>query len=151
MKWISPSKLWIWNIFRIHLVYLHQMHINIYFIVLQVLRKIYSSYQTFSLSGLEQTQFRLAGCESNKHKQLISLHWHDHNHQLLHLYLHKHVLVQACLRVPHVVADEAKLAIVFTYFFLLFSFSSFSSPPSTFHPLRGISRAWKFVSPNILA
>ena len=28
-------------------------------------------------------------------------------------------LVQACLRAPHVVADEAKLAIVFTYFFLL--------------------------------
>ena len=27
------------------------------------------------------------------------------------------VLVQACLRAPHVVADEAKLAIVFTYFF----------------------------------
>ena len=26
-------------------------------------------------------------------------------------------LVQACLRAPHVVADEAKLAIVFTYFF----------------------------------
>ena len=47
------------------------------------------------------------------------------------------LLVQACLRAPHVVADEAKLAIVFTYFFL---FSS-SSPPSTFHPLRGISRA----------
>ena len=41
-------------------------------------------------------------------------------------------LVQACLRAPHVVADEAKLAIVFTYFF-----SSSSSPPSTFHPLRG--------------
>ena len=29
------------------------------------------------------------------------------------------VLVQECLRAPHVVADEAKLAIVFTYFFLL--------------------------------
>ena len=28
-------------------------------------------------------------------------------------------LVQACLRAPHVVADEAKLAIVFTYFFLV--------------------------------
>ena len=28
------------------------------------------------------------------------------------------VLVQACLRAPPVVADEAKLAIVFTYFFL---------------------------------
>ena len=27
------------------------------------------------------------------------------------------ILVQACLRAPHVVADEAKLAIVFTYFF----------------------------------
>ena len=34
-------------------------------------------------------------------------------------------LVQACLRAPHVVADEAKLAIVFTYFFLSFFFSSF--------------------------
>ena len=34
-------------------------------------------------------------------------------------------LVQACLRAPHVVADEAKLAIVFTYFFLLFLFFSF--------------------------
>ena len=30
----------------------------------------------------------------------------------------KEFLVQACLRAPHVVADEAKLAIVFTYFFL---------------------------------
>ena len=29
------------------------------------------------------------------------------------------VLVQVCLRGPPVVADEAKLAIVFTYFFLL--------------------------------
>ena len=28
-------------------------------------------------------------------------------------------LVQACFRGPHVVADEVKLAIVFTYFFLL--------------------------------
>ena len=39
-------------------------------------------------------------------------------------------------------------------FHLLFSssfFFFFLSPPSTFHPLRGISRAWKFVSPNILA
>ena len=35
-------------------------------------------------------------------------------------------LVQACLRAPHVVADEAKLAIVFTYFFLSFFFLSFS-------------------------
>ena len=33
-------------------------------------------------------------------------------------------LVQACLRAPHVVADEAKLAIVFTYFFLLLLSSS---------------------------
>ena len=30
------------------------------------------------------------------------------------------ILVQACLRAPLVVADEAKLAIVFTYFFLSF-------------------------------
>ena len=44
-------------------------------------------------------------------------------------------LVQACLRAPPVVADEAKLAIVFTYFFLFF----FSSTPSAFHPLRGYS------------
>ena len=34
-------------------------------------------------------------------------------------------LVQACLRAPHVVADEAKLAIVFTYFFLFFFLSFF--------------------------
>ena len=60
------------------------------------------------------------------------------------------LLVQACLRASPVVADEAKLAIVFTYFFLLFSFFLFFSSFS-FHPLRGISRAWKFVSPNILA
>ena len=33
----------------------------------------------------------------------------------------------------------------FTYFFL------FSSTPSAFHPLRGNSLDWKFVSPNILA
>ena len=38
---------------------------------------------------------------------------------------HHRFLVQACLRAPHVVADEAKLAIVFTYFFLLLSFSFF--------------------------
>ena len=31
------------------------------------------------------------------------------------------------------------------------SSSFFLSTPSTFHPLRGNSRAWKFVSPNILA
>ena len=37
------------------------------------------------------------------------------------------------------------------FFFFFFFFLLFSSPPSTFHPLRGISRAWKFVSPNILA
>ena len=30
--------------------------------------------------------------------------------------LRLHILVQACLRAPHVVADDAKLAIVFTYF-----------------------------------
>ena len=36
-------------------------------------------------------------------------------------------------------------------FFFFFLFLFLSSPPSTFHPLRGISRAWKFVSPNILA
>ena len=64
---------------------------------------------------------------------------------------------------------EAKLAIVSTYFWsrracvrhkrswplfshtFFFFFLSFflSSTPSTFHPIRGISRAWKFVSPNI--
>ena len=49
-------------------------------------------------------------------------------------------LVQACLRAPLVVADEANLAIVFTYFFSFFFLLSFS-PPSTFHPLGGISRA----------
>ena len=37
-------------------------------------------------------------------------------------YSGRFLLVQACLRAPHVVADEAKLAIVFTYFFLLFLF-----------------------------
>ena len=50
----------------------------------------------------------------------------------------KHLLVQACLRAPLVVADEVKLAIVFTYFFLFFFLLS---TPSAFHPLRGISRA----------
>ena len=50
------------------------------------------------------------------------------------------VLVQACLRAPHVVADEAKVAIVFTYFFFI-SFFFLSSTPSAFYPLRGISRA----------
>ena len=53
----------------------------------------------------------------------------------------ENLLVQACLRAPHVVADEAKLAIVFTYFFLSFFLFSFSPTPSAFHPLRGISRA----------
>ena len=32
-------------------------------------------------------------------------------------------LVQACLRAPHVVVDEAKLATVFTYFFFFFFWS----------------------------
>ena len=41
------------------------------------------------------------------------------------------VLVQACLRARHVVADEAKLAIVFTYFFLSFSFSAFYFSPTS--------------------
>ena len=54
-------------------------------------------------------------------------------------------LVQACLHAPPVVSDEAKLAIVFTYFFLLLLlfliFLLSFSPPYTFHPLRGISRA----------
>ena len=40
-------------------------------------------------------------------------------------------LVQACLRAPHVVADEAKLAIVFTYFFLSFSFYAFCFSPTS--------------------
>ena len=39
-------------------------------------------------------------------------------------------LVQACLRAPPVVADEAKLAIVITYFFFFLS-----STPFAFHPL----------------
>ena len=41
-------------------------------------------------------------------------------------------LVQACLRAPPVVADEVKLAIVFTYFFLLsfFSYAFCFSPTS---------------------
>ena len=56
----------------------------------------------------------------------------------------------ACVRHPWW-RTESKLGIVFTYFFLFFFFLFFSSPPSTFHPLRVISRAWKFVSPNILA
>ena len=38
------------------------------------------------------------------------------------------------LRAPPVVADEAKLAIAFTYFFSTFS------TPFAFHPLRGNSR-----------
>ena len=42
------------------------------------------------------------------------------------------ILVQACLCALHVVADEAKLAIVFTYFFLfsLFFSAFFFSPTS---------------------
>ena len=41
-------------------------------------------------------------------------------------------LVQACLRAPHVVADEAKLAIVFTYFFSSpSSFSAFYFSPTS--------------------
>ena len=39
-------------------------------------------------------------------------------------------LVQACLRAPPVVAEEAKLDIVFTYFFLLLSFYAFCFSPS---------------------
>ena len=54
----------------------------------------------------------------------------------------KSQLVQAsCVRHPWW-WTEAKLAIVFTYFFLFFFFFFlFLSTPSTFHPLRGISRA----------
>ena len=44
-------------------------------------------------------------------------------------------MVQACLRAPPVVADEVKLAIVFTYFFssffLFFFFYAFCFPPTS--------------------
>ena len=40
-------------------------------------------------------------------------------------------LVQACLRAPPVVADEAKLAIVFTYFSLFSFFSAFYCSPTS--------------------
>ena len=43
-------------------------------------------------------------------------------------YVYK-LLVQACLRAPPVVADEAKLAIVFTYFFLFLLLSHFGESP----------------------
>ena len=52
------------------------------------------------------------------------------------------------LRAPPGVADGSKVGHCFHLFFS--SFSSFSTP-STFHSLQGISRARKFVSPNILA
>ena len=54
------------------------------------------------------------------------------------------ILVQACLRAPHVVADEAKLAIVFTYFFLSFSSSFFFSYAFCFSPTSGILRKLYF-------
>ena len=44
------------------------------------------------------------------------------------------LLVQACLRAPPVVADEAKLAIVFTYFFLFSSFFFFFFSTFYFSP-----------------
>ena len=44
-------------------------------------------------------------------------------------------LVQACLRAPHVVADEAKLAIVFTYLFFLGNFYFFTRKKTDFRPL----------------
>ena len=50
------------------------------------------------------------------------------------------------LRAPPMVADEAKLAIVFTYFFFL----SFPTP-SAFHPLRRNSHGWNKFPPNNLA
>ena len=49
-------------------------------------------------------------------------------------YLAQRVVIgPGSLRVPPVVADEAKLAIVFTYFFSFFFYAS------AFHPLRGNS------------
>ena len=47
---------------------------------------------------------------------------------LCYRYVKYNILVQACLPAPTVVADEAKLAIVFTYFFPFFlSFFFFSA------------------------
>ena len=72
-------------------------------------------------------------------KQLMATHytWSPPTKQILEAEL---LLVQACLRAPHVVADEAKLAIVFTYFFLLFlSFFFYAfcfSPTSGESPVR---------------
>ena len=79
-------------------------------------------------------------------------------------------LVQACLCATHMVADKAKLAIVFTYFWswcacvrhlwwrtkrswplFLPTFFLLFSTPSAFQPLQGNSRDLKFVSPHILA
>ena len=60
-------------------------------------------------------------------RYLLSHHMYDGLESVLAAYgklnRNESLLVQACLRAPLVVADEAKLAIVFTYFFLLlFSF-----------------------------
>ena len=54
------------------------------------------------------------------------------------------LLVQVCLRAPHVVADEAKLAIVFTYFF-----SSFLAQAACMRHacLRVPCVAWPLLSP----
>ena len=57
--------------------------------------------------------------------KIVALNSAYKNLQFYHYSFIKKTLVQACLRAPHVVADEAKLAIVFTYFFLFFSFFFF--------------------------
>ena len=53
-------------------------------------------------------------------------------------------LVQACLRAPHVVADKAKLSIVFTYFFLLF----WSRRACVRHTWWRTKRSWPLFSPT---
>ena len=52
------------------------------------------------------------------------------------------LLVQACLRAPPVVADEAKLAIVFTYFW--------SRRACVRYPWWRMKRSWPLFSPNFL-
>ena len=60
-----------------------------------------------------------------KQWQLIVFLWKGETLLIINLWKTIVYLAQTCLRAPHMVADEAKLAIVFTYFFLLFLFSFF--------------------------
>ena len=113
-------------------------------------------FESFNLSLFNGTSFLLS-CRAAYPKELVFYV----NNLSRAVYLKQHKLIdlrwgrefwsrRACLRAPPVVADEAKLAIVFTYIFLLFSFLFFFSYAFCVSPTSGNLPCVK-ISPNILA